>query len=114
MNMCLLELAMCEKWRSNHFESEGGVGSKKFEDWGVKDFRIGGYQFGEGLLLIGGGQYPITCHDFFSNKSWLCNWMHAAEKNFVKTYLKALRDTFFSNIWNFSICDIFIQQKGKV
>ena len=55
------------------FRVGGGVGSKEFEDWGVKDFRIGGYQFGEGLLLIGGGQYPITCHDFFSNKSWLCN-----------------------------------------
>ena len=40
--------------------------------------------------------------------------MHAAGKIFVKTYLKAIRDTFFPNIWNFAICDIFIQQKGKV
>ena len=33
--------------------------------------------------------------------------MHAAGKIFVKTYLKAIRDFF-------PICDIFIQQKGKV
>ena len=32
----------------------------------------------------------------------------------LKTYLKAIRDTFFPNMWNFPIRDIFIQQKGKV
>ena len=35
--------------------------------------------------------------------------MHAAGKMFFKTYLKAIRDTFF-----IPICYIFIQQKGKV
>ena len=25
MNMCVLEIAMCEKCRSSHFQSEGGV-----------------------------------------------------------------------------------------
>ena len=40
--------------------------------------------------------------------------MHAAGKCFVKTYLKAIRDTFFPKMWNFTICDIFIQLKGKV
>ena len=40
--------------------------------------------------------------------------MHAAGKTFVKTYLKAIRDTFYLNMWNFPICDIFIQQKGEV
>ena len=35
-------------------------------------------------------------------------------KIFVKTYLKAIRDTFYPNMWNFPICDIFIQQKEKV
>ena len=35
-------------------------------------------------------------------------------KFLLKTYLKAIRDTFFPNMWNFPICDIFIQQKGKV
>ena len=47
MNMCLLEVAMCEKCRGSHFESEGEC--KKFEDWGggLKKFRIGGgYRFG--------------------------------------------------------------------
>ena len=46
--------------------------------------------------------------------SQLCNRMHAADKIFVKTYLKAIRDTFFPNIRNFPICDIFIQQKWKL
>ena len=40
--------------------------------------------------------------------------MHAAGKMFVKTYLKAIRDTFFPNMRNFPICYIFIQLKGKV
>ena len=35
--------------------------------------------------------------------------MHAAGKMFFKTYLKAIRDTFF-----FPICYIFIEQQGKV
>ena len=39
--------------------------------------------------------------------------MHAAGKKFVKTYLKAIRDTFFPKMWNFPIYDIFIQQKIK-
>ena len=42
MNMCLLEVAMCEKCKSSHFQSE--VGSKKFEDWGGGD-----------ILGLGGG-----------------------------------------------------------
>ena len=40
--------------------------------------------------------------------------MHAAGKMFGKTCLKADRDTFFPNMWDFPICDIFIQQKRKV
>ena len=40
--------------------------------------------------------------------------MHAAGKVFVKTCLKAIRDIFFPNKWDFPICDIFIQGKGKV
>ena len=39
--------------------------------------------------------------------------MHTSRKFFGKIYLKAIRDTFFPNIWNFPICDSFIQQKGK-
>ena len=39
--------------------------------------------------------------------------MHDASKIFVKTYLKAIRDTFLPNMWNFPLCDIFIQQKGE-
>ena len=30
--------------------------------------------------------------------------MHAADKIFVKTSLKTNRDTFFPNMWDFSIC----------
>ena len=39
--------------------------------------------------------------------------MHAAGKMFVKTYLKVIRDTFFPNIWNFPICDIFYPTEGE-
>ena len=39
--------------------------------------------------------------------------MHAAENIFLKTSLKANRDIFFPNMWDFAICDIFIQQKEK-
>ena len=60
MNMCLLELDMCEKFRSSHFEYEGGgVGSKKFEDWGVKDFRTRGLPIWGGATFDwGGGAVP--------------------------------------------------------
>ena len=52
MNMCLLEVAMCAKCRSSHFQSEGG--SKKFEDLGgLKNFWTGGRVTDLGLLLWG-------------------------------------------------------------
>ena len=60
MNMRLLQVAMCEKYRSSHFQSDGE--SKKFEDWGgVKYFRTGrSYRFGGGgVLQLGEGQYPM-------------------------------------------------------
>ena len=51
MSMCLLEVAMCGKCRSSHFQSEGGE-SKKFEDrGGLKNFRTGG------VTDLGGGYY---------------------------------------------------------
>ena len=49
MNMCFLEVAMSEKCRSSHFQSEGGV----------KILGLGG----EVLLPGGGGRYPITWHE---------------------------------------------------
>ena len=52
IKICLLEVAMCEKWRSSHFQLEGG--SKKFEGcggWG------GGGQLK--ILGLGGGLPPI-------------------------------------------------------
>ena len=83
MNMCLLEVAMCEKWRSSHFQLEGGVKSLRTGRGGVKNFRTGGVtDLGKGNFaagVVGGGvwgQYPIICHDpqeiksfakFFSN-----------------------------------------------
>ena len=46
--MFFLEVAMCEKCRSSHFQLEGGVkswgGVKKFRDWGS-------YQFGGGCYF---------------------------------------------------------------
>ena len=54
MNMCLLEVAMCEKCRSSNFQLEEGE-SKKFENCrkegvGLKNFRTGG-----GLPIWGWG-----------------------------------------------------------
>ena len=49
MNMCLLEVAMCEKYRSSHFQSEGGV--KSLRTGGGGGVKILGL---EGLLLLGG------------------------------------------------------------
>ena len=63
INMCLLEVAMCVKCRSGHFQQEGG--SKTFEDWGggVKNFRTGGVtNLGGGTFAGERGQYPIKCH----------------------------------------------------
>ena len=54
-NMCLLEVAMCEKCRSSHFQSEGGVKSFRTGE-GLKNFRT------RGITFAGGGQYRITCH----------------------------------------------------
>ena len=56
MNMCLFEVAMCEKCRSNHFQTEGGVKSLRTGgEEGLKNFKTGD-------LLLLGGQYPIACH----------------------------------------------------
>ena len=69
MNMCLLEVAMYEKCRSSHFQSERGVKSLR-TGGGVKNFRTGGGGFtvlGEGLLLLGGSvphYMPCTYHEF--------------------------------------------------
>ena len=55
MSMYLLEVAMCEKCRSSHFQSEGG--SKKFEGWGgdLKNLGHGGVtDFGRGYFCWGG------------------------------------------------------------
>ena len=50
MNMYLLVVAMCEKWRSSHFQSEGGEG--------VKKLRTGWSEF-KHLRPGGGGELPI-------------------------------------------------------
>ena len=39
--------------------------------------------------------------------------MHVAGKVFVKTCLRVIRDTIFPNMWNFPMCDTFIQQERK-
>ena len=72
MNMCLLEVAMCEKCRSSHFQSGG---SKKFEDWGgVKNFKTA-----TGGDLGGGVQYPNTCHAILIFKSRLLSFIHPVQ-----------------------------------
>ena len=69
MNMCLLEVSMCEKCKSSYFQSEGG--SKRFEECdGWKKFRTGGegYQFGLGITFAGGVSTPLHAMAL-SNKS---------------------------------------------
>ena len=69
MNLWLLEVAMCGKCRSSHFQSEEG--SKKLENWRgrLKKFKDWGGRFTDyfffrgGGLLLGGGLYTITCHN---------------------------------------------------
>ena len=51
MNLCLLEVAMCKKCRSSHFQLEAGI--KSFEDWGKGE---GG---GGGGRILGVGELPI-------------------------------------------------------
>ena len=69
MNMCLLEVAMYEKCRSSHFQSERGVKSLRTEG-GVKNFRTGGggvYCLGGGVTYAGGSvphYMPCTYHEF--------------------------------------------------
>ena len=58
MNMCLLEVAMCEKCRSSNFQLEEGE-SKKFENCrkegvGLKNFRTGGGLPIWGVTFAGG------------------------------------------------------------
>ena len=55
MNMCLLEVAMCEKCRSSHFQLEGGVKSLRTGE-GLKNFRT------RWVTFAGSGQCRITCH----------------------------------------------------
>ena len=46
--MCLLEVGMCGKCRSNHFQLEGGVRSLK-TGRGFKNFQTGGSTFAGGV-----------------------------------------------------------------
>ena len=64
MNMCLLEVAMCEKCRSSNFQLEEGrvkslsTAGRREGDWKILGLGAG-YQFGGGVLLLG-DQYTIT------------------------------------------------------
>ena len=65
VNMYLLEVATCEKWRSSHLQSEKG--SKSFEDWvrevGLNILGLGVLPIWKGVTFAGVGQYAITCHN---------------------------------------------------
>ena len=50
MNMCLLEVAMCGKCRSSHFQSEVGVKRLRTGGEGVIKFRTGGVTFEGGSV----------------------------------------------------------------
>ena len=57
MNICLLEVAMCEKCKSSHFQSE--MGSKKFEDWGGGYSQTGGVTDLRGVTFAGEVSTPL-------------------------------------------------------
>ena len=65
MNMCLLEVAMCEKCRSSNFQLEEGrvkslsTAGRREGDWKILGLGAG-YQFGGGGVLLLGDQYTIT------------------------------------------------------
>ena len=63
MNMCLLEVAICEKCRSSHFQSEG---EKGLMTGGLKNFRSGG----DNQFFLGGG-----CKGNFAG--WISTPLHA-------------------------------------
>ena len=71
MNMCLLEVSLCEKCRSSYFQSEGE--SKKFEYWGggLKNFRtVWGLPIWFGVTFAGGGvSTPLHAMRKVGNKS---------------------------------------------
>ena len=68
MNMCLLEVAMCEKCRSSDFQLDEGRRVKILstaEGGGLKNFRTGSrLPIWRGVLLLG-DQYLITCNVTF-------------------------------------------------
>ena len=91
MNMCLLEVAMCKKCRSSHFQSEGGV----------KSLRIGGED--EKILEL--GDYPIWGVEGSvpHHMAWLFQISHNCVtectlqvKFLLKLILKLLEIPFFS------------------
>ena len=70
MNISLLEVAMCEKCRSSHVQSEvgGGGGGKGWGGGGgLKNFRFGGwgYRFG-GTFAEGSVSHCMPCFFLFT------------------------------------------------
>ena len=74
---------------------------------GSKDFRAGGVTFA-------GGSVPHYMPWLFQISHNCVTECTLQAKFLVKTYLKAIRDTFFPICGISQLRDIFIQQKGKV
>ena len=82
MDMCLLEVAMCEKFRSSHFQWEGGVQSLGTGGRSLKNFRSGeGYQFGGTFSGGGGGGVSTSWHDMLLSSTY---WPFSLCKIFKK------------------------------
>ena len=88
MNICLLEVAMCEKCRSSHFQSEGEIKSLR-TGRELKNFRTGGgYRLRSGGTFAEGVSAPLNAM-FWQRKAL---WHHYLGKNNCNTdigqYLK--------------------------
>ena len=63
--MCVLEVAMCEKCRSSHFQSEGEI--KSLRTGGLKNFRAGRVTNLGGYFCWGGVSTPL--HAMFEKQT---------------------------------------------
>ena len=94
--MCLLEVAMCEKCRSSHFQSEGRVKSLRIgEKGGVKNFRTGGMVTDLGGLLLLGRGVSTPLHAMYVVKFWKLLGLFVKNRSIIKGFTGFLQNFVF-------------------
>ena len=83
MNMCLLEVAICEKCRSSHFQSEGGVKSLRT---GVGQKMLG---LEEGRYFCSGVCTPLHAMDM-SGSNNIVNFIGQCHMQFLQFFHNVL------------------------